>query len=195
MTKQKFSPQALKICGITLACFVIMLSVAAVNKARGGEHLVKEYTIADELPRHVQFEKMPVDDPQLTAAWYFKYTGLGQFDMCPRLFPGDQLESLNFNQSDLDFQDGIYIREYMIHDFKTLATVEYADQKAYYDQLAAGYGFKEYKIVQVSFTQKWSDKALEKLPQWGDGQYTRDFAVGKEAGFRGKWKIFHLGMM
>ena len=38
-------------------------------------------------------------------------------------------------------------------------------------------------------------KALEQAPQWGDGKYTRDFAVGKESGFRGKWKIFELGMM
>ena len=73
--------------------------------------------------------------------------------------------------------------------------MEYADQKPYYDEQAATYGFKEYKIVRVEFSQRWSDKALEQAPQWGDGTYTRDFAVGKESGFRGKWKIFELGMM
>ncbi|MFR3752412.1 MAG: hypothetical protein ACLTW9_09100 [Enterocloster sp.] len=35
----------------------------------------------------------------------------------------------------------------------------------------------------------------EVAPQWGDGAFTRDFAVGREAGLREKWKIFELGMM
>ena len=39
---------------------------------------------------------------------------------------------------------------------------EYEDQKARYDQLAASYGYKEYKVVRVSFSQKWSPKALQK---------------------------------
>ena len=91
MSKEKFSPQALKICGITLVCLAIMFTVAAVNRSRGGEHLVAEYTVEDSLPRHVKFEKMPSDDAQLAAAWYFKYMGLAQFDRCARLFPQDQL--------------------------------------------------------------------------------------------------------
>ena len=156
---------------------------------------MKEYTVEDSLPRHVKFEKMPSDDAQLAAAWYFKYMGLAQFDRCVRLFPQDQLESLNFGQDDLNFREGRYIKEYTIHGFQTLATVEYADQKPYYDEQASRYGFKEYKVVRVDFSQRWSDKALELAPQWGDGTYTRDFAVGKESGFRGKWKIFELGMM
>lgn len=195
MSKPQYSPKALKICGLTLVCFLIMFGVASANRARGGERLVKEYTVTDGLPRHVLFEQMPADEAQQAAAWFFKYTGLAQFDMCPRLFPEDQLGSLNFTQSAQDFEDGLYIKDYAVHSFKTLATVEYPDQKPYYDQLASRYGYKEYKVVRVRFSQKWSDKALEKAPQWGDGEYTRDFAVGKESGVRGKWKIFDLGMM
>ena len=145
--------------------------------------------------RHVKFESMPADMPQMTAAWFYKYKGLGQFDMCSRLFPQDQLEALNFEQEDRDFKDGYYIQEYIVHGFKTLSQEEYEDQKARYDQLAASYGYKEYKVVRVSFSQKWSPKALQKAPQWGDGEFTRDFAVGREAGLRERWKIFELGMM
>lgn len=195
MSKQKFSPQAVKICVITVVCIGIMFGVAGFNKARGGESLVKEYTVTEGLPRHVKYENMPADEAQLTAAWFFKYNGLAQFDLCSRLFPADQVSGLNLDQSDQDFRDGRYIKEYIIHSFETLPTVEYGDQKPYYDQKAQSYGFKEYKVVRVHFSQKWSDKALEKTPQWGDGEYTRDFAVGKKAGFKGGWKIFHVGMM
>ena len=73
----------------------------------------------------------------MTAAWFYKYKGLGQFDMCSRLFPQDQLEALNFEQEDRDFKDGYYIQEYIVHGFKTLSQEEYEDQKARYDQLAA----------------------------------------------------------
>ena len=118
-----YKRQALKICGITLVCLAIMFTVAAVNRSRGGEHLVAEYTVEDSLPRHVKFEKMPSDDAQLAAAWYFKYMGLAQFDRCARLFPQDQLESLNFNQEDLNFRDGRYIKEYIIHGFQTLSLI------------------------------------------------------------------------
>lgn len=195
MSRQRLSPQAIKICGLTLVCMVIMFGVAAANKARGGESLVNEYTVSDALPRHVKFAQMPSEDAQFPVAWFFKYSGLGQFDMCPRLFPEDQLESLNFQQSDEDFKDGRYVEEYIIHSFETLTGDAYADSREYYDRLSAGYGYEEYRVIRVRFSQRWSPKALEKGPQWGDGEYVRDFAVGKEAGFRGKWKIFDLGMM
>ena len=207
MSKQKVSPRALKICGLTLLCLAIMFGVAAANKAKGGERLVAEYTIADEtLPRHVKFETMPEDLPQMAAAWYFKYKGLGQFEMCGKLFPEDQLESLNFQQEDRDFKDGKYIREYIVHEFETLPEDAYAESAEHYSQLAVSYGYREYKVVRVSFSQKWSSKALEEAPQWGDGEYTRDFVVGKVPamgenviekvpGMEAKWEIFELGMM
>lgn len=195
MNRHEFSPQALRISGLTLLCFAIMFGVASFNRARGGESLVAEYTVTETPPRHVKFEKLPSDEAQQAAAWFFKYTGLGQFDRCARLFPEDLQAELNLEQSSRDFEDGCYIKDYVIHSLETLPTVEYADQKPYYDELAGRYGYQEYRIVRVHFSQKWSDKALERAPQWGDGEYARDFAVGKEPGFRGSWKIFGLGMM
>lgn len=195
MSRQKCSPQALKLCGATLVCLVIMFGVAGVNKARGGERLVQEYTVTEGSPRHVKFENMPTDEAQLEAAWFFKYNGLAQFDRCSRLFPGDQAPGLDLDQSEQDFKNGEYIKEYRIHSFETLPAVEYADQKPYYDQKAQSCGYKEYKVVRVHFSQKWSDKGLEKVPKWGNGQYVRDFAVGKKNGFGNKWKIFNVGMM
>lgn len=50
MSRGKIPPKALRICGYTLLCLIIMLGVAAANKARGGEHLVKEYTVEGEQP-------------------------------------------------------------------------------------------------------------------------------------------------
>ena len=195
MSKQKFSPQAVKILAVTIVCMAIMLGVSAVNKARGGERLVREYTVTQGLPRHVKYENMPSDEAQLAAAWDFKYMGLAQFDMCPRLFHQDQPDSLNFEQNRQDYEEGRYIREYIVHSFETLPTVEYGDRKTYYDEKARSCGYKEYQVVRVHFSQKWSDKALERAPQWGDGEFTRDFAVGKETGLKSKWKIFELGMM
>ena len=108
MNRRNISPQAVRICGLTLLCLAIMFGVAAANKAKGGEKLVSEYTVQDDvLPRHVKFESMPADMPQMTAAWFYKYKGLGQFDMCSRLFPKDQLEALNFEQEDRDLKTDI----------------------------------------------------------------------------------------
>lgn len=196
MSKQKASPQAIRICGLTLLCLVIMFGVAAANKAKGGESLVAEYTIEDEnLPRHVKFESMPSDLAQLQAAWFYKYQGLGQYELCGKLFPEDQLQSLNLDQQDRDLKEGYYMEEYIIHGFETLSQETYQGARERYDKLASSYGYKEYKVVRVSFTQKWSPKALARGPQWGDGTYTRDLAVGKEPGRGEKWKIFDLGMM
>lgn len=195
MSRGKIPPKALRICGYTLLCLIIMLGVAAANKARGGEHLVKEYTVEGEQPRHVKFENMPADDAQLAAAWYFKYVGLGQYDMCRRLFPGDQLEALNFEQSQAKDREGRFIEEYVVLDFKTLEPEAYKELRESYESKAETYGYQEYKVVRVHFTQKWTEKALESAPQWGDGEFTRDFAVGKPKGIRKGWKIFELGMM
>lgn len=195
MRKQKFSPQAWRICVITALCIAIMFGVAGFNKARGGERLVQEYTVTEGLPRHVRFEQMPADEAQLQAAWFFKYNGLAQFNRCTRLFPGDQVSGLELDLSEQAFQHGEYIKEYIIHSFETLPAAEYADQKPYYDEKAQSYGYKEYEVVRVHFSQKWSDRGLEKVPKWGNGEYTRDFAVGKERGLKSRWQIFHLGMM
>ena len=71
MNRRNISPQAVRICGLTLLCLAIMFGVAAANKAKGGEKLVSEYTVQDQvLPRHVKFESMPADMPQMTAAWF-----------------------------------------------------------------------------------------------------------------------------
>lgn len=195
MSIGKLSPKALRICGYSLLCMAIMFGVAAANKARGGENLVKEYRVEGQAPRHVKFEIMPVGDAQKAAAWYFKYMGLGQYDRCSRLFPEDQLKSLNFDQNQLDDQEGRYIEEYIIHEFKTLSPEEYSGVREAYDRLAEKYGYKEYQVVRVHFSQKWTEEALKKGPQWGDGAYARDFVIGKPEGYRKGWKIFELGMM
>ena len=187
MSKRNISPQAVKICGLTLLCLAIMFGVAAANKAKGGEKLVSEYTVQDQvLPRHVKFESMPADMPQMTAAWFYKYKGLGQFDMCSRLFPQNQLESLNFEQEDRDFKDGYYIQEYIVHGFKTLSQEEYEDQKARYDQLAASYGYKEYKVVRVSFSQKWSPQGPAEGPAVGRRRVHQRFCGGQGSRAAGK---------
>ena len=94
MNRRNISPQAVRICGLTLLCLVIMFGVAAANKAKGGEKLVSEYTVQDDvLPRHVKFESMPADMPQMTAAWFYKYKGLGQLR---RLLSGRTASSPEF---------------------------------------------------------------------------------------------------
>ena len=45
MNRRNISPQAVRICGLTLLCLAIMFGVAAANKAKGGEKLVSEYTV------------------------------------------------------------------------------------------------------------------------------------------------------
>ena len=194
-TNQKASPQALKICAMTILCLAVMLGISAVKKGQAQEQLAQEYTVDEGSPRHIKFEVMPEDEAQRTVGLFFKYQGMGQYTDCRELVAADQAASMNFEQQEADFKDGAYIREYIIHSFTTLSESEYEDPKEHYQGLAVLHDYEEYRIIRVSFSQKWTDKALEKAPQWGDGDYTRDFAVGKEKGRKGKWKIFELGMM
>ena len=182
------SKQGLRILGMTLICFALMLGVAAVNKSRSPEYLIQEYTIDDSLPRHVKFETMPADLPQQAVGFFFKYQGMAQYELCESIVAGKQSASMNFPQQAADFSEGRYIKEYIVHSFETLPG-------SGCDDLAKQLKFKEYRIVRVTFSQKWSEEALKGAPQWGDGEYTRNFAVGKERGLRGKWKIFEVGMM
>ena len=51
----------------------VQMCIRDSNKAKGGEKLVSEYTVQDQaLPRHVKFESMPADMPQMTAAWFYR---------------------------------------------------------------------------------------------------------------------------
>ena len=114
--------------------------------------------------------------------------------MCSRLFPQDQLEALNFEQEDRDFKDGYYIQEYIVHGFKTLSQEEYEDQKARYDQLAASYGYKEYKVYGSLFRRMVSQGPAEG-PAVGRRRVHQRFCGGQGSRAAEKWKIFELGMM
>ena len=49
MNRRNISPQAVRICGLTLLCLAIMFGVAAANKAKGGEKLVSEYLSSEKV--------------------------------------------------------------------------------------------------------------------------------------------------
>lgn len=188
--------QTMKICAMTALCLAIMLGISAVKREQAGaQQLQQEYSADDGSPRYVEFEAMPADAPQKTVALFFKYQGMAQYEQCRSLVAADQITPMNFKQQEADFKDGCYIQEYIVHSFATLPVSEYGDMEEHYRGLSALHDYEEYQIVRVTFTQRWTAKALEKAPQWGDGQYTRDFAVGKEKGRNGAWKIFELGMM
>lgn len=192
-TKNKgVSPQALRICGFSLICIMLMFGVAAINKARAPEYLLAEYTIEDDLPRHVKFESSPRDLAQQAVGFFYMYQGTAQYEKCRTVTAPSRAEEMNFEQQSADFKEGCYVKEYVIHSFRTLPEKEYEDRKEYYDGLAKSCGLKQYRVVQITFDQKWSDAALEKAPQWGDGSFTREFAVGKEKKPMGKWKIFNI---
>ncbi len=55
------------------------------------------------------------------------------------------------------------------------------------------YNLSDYKIGNVDYTEKLSNKGMKKGPRWVNGTYNRSFIVGKTAEDN-TYKIFDFGM-
>ncbi len=80
------------------------------------------------------------------------------------------------------------MQSYKIHQIETLPKDDNTKS------LAEQYSLVEYEMINVSFTQIWSEVRMDASPQYGNGTYSREFLVGKTLDDT-VYKIYNFGMM
>lgn len=87
------------------------------------------------------------------------------------------------------------MKEYVIHGFSTWSKEDF--QNADYDFMhilkkdILKYQFTTFSMVQADISMTWSEAALERGPQLGNGTYSRLFLCGKISD-DDSWKIYGI---
>ena len=155
--------------------------------------------------RSFLLEDLPESEAEALVVKDFLYSITGEFDKKALLLADTETHRIYLVNEERNLREGCHIKSHVIHAVMTLTAEEYAQEQfsdgesnpLYYHNaqaLAQEYDLGAYEIVRVEFTVAWSEAALEKGPQWGDGTYSRSFLVGKCSGDNA-YKIYEYGMM
>lgn len=155
--------------------------------------------------RIFKLEDMPKNMAEEIVVNNFLYSITADFNGMSDILAELESHKISIENKERNFNEGLYMKSYIIHEISTLSEDEYDQEKLdndeinplYYHEwqkIVEEYNLKEYEIITVNFTQVHSDKSIELGPQWGDGTYNRSFIVGKSSDDN-NYKIYDFGMM
>lgn len=112
------------------------------------------------------------------------YCGMeGSYDHIESLIGSNKSLQIAFQNERKQFEDGIYMSEYRIHELRTLTAeeVQKLSEEAKNDlgKSIETHKLTEYAIVMLDISWKHNEKALSMSPQLGDGRYIRYYLLGE----------------
>lgn len=145
--------------------------------------------------RHFLLEDAPENVPEELVSNFYRYEITGEFEAYFDLI--GESESLLIATGNVEklYEEG-FTRELIVHRLYTMTQeeVEEADfQVSFQEELSRDvekYQLTEYTVVRAEIYMAWSEAALKKGPQLGDGDYDRGFLCGKDA--QGSWKLYEV---
>lgn len=113
---------------------------------------------------------------------YYNET-LGDYKKVMELIGEDEGFKIAMQNGEKNFEDGIYMKEYVIHelsvldknDMKEISNYSKIEIKDKIDKL----NLEQYAIVMADLSFKHNEKSLFLSPQLGDGRYIRYYILGK----------------
>ncbi len=113
---------------------------------------------------------------------YYNET-LGDYKKVMELIGEDEGFKIAMQNGEKNFEDGIYMKEYVIHelsvldknDIKEISNYSKIEIKDKIDKL----NLEQYAIVMADLSFKHNEKSLSLSPQLGDGRYIRYYILGK----------------
>lgn len=113
---------------------------------------------------------------------YYNET-LGDYKKVMELIGEDEGFKIAMQNGEKNFEDGIYMKEYVIHelsvldknDMKEISNYSKIEIKDKIDKL----NLEQYAIVMADLSFKHNEKSLSLSPQLGDGRYIRYYILGK----------------
>ncbi len=113
---------------------------------------------------------------------YYNKT-LGDYEKVKELIGEDEGFKIAMQNGEKNFEDGIYMKEYVIHelsvldknDMKEISNYSKIEIKDKIDKL----NLEQYAIVMADLSFKHNEKSLSLSPQLGDGRYIRYYILGK----------------
>lgn len=192
---------------ILIVIIIVLTSLSACTEFQKTEEVYayngeNDITMDD---RVFKLEDIPENMAEEIVINNFLYSITADFDNMSDIVADIEPHKISIENAEKNFNDGIYIQSYIIHEVSTLSENKYSERETekgepnplyYYgmQEIIEKHNLIEYEIINVNFTQTHSKKSNELIPQWGDGTYSRNFIVGKSFDDN-DYKIYDFGMM
>lgn len=193
--------------GLMIAVIIITISLIACIQTEEPKdtYTYKGETMINADGRIFKLEDTPKNMAEETVVNNFLYSITADFNGMSDILAEIESYKISIKNEEKNFNEGLYMKSYIIHEISTLSDDEYNQEKLENDELNPLYYYgwqkvveecnlKEYEIITINFTQVHSDKSIESGPQWGDGTYNRSFIVGKSPDDN-NYKIYDFGMI
>lgn len=157
---------------------------------------VREADVAD---RHFRLEDIPENEVEELAALHYYYEIAAEWEQLEAQCGEERLQAAERNTAE-NFEEGSYIREYLIHDLAVmtqegLSRCSEGDLSEFYREAAwewaEAFSLDVFTVVRVDLTWAYSEEALARGPQLPEGRYRRGLLCGKQSE-KDAWKIYDV---
>lgn len=138
--------------------------------------------------RSFTLEDIPEIYPEELVVYNYYYDIVGEYDKLGDLYGENEALKISADNEKKNFAEGIYVKEYVIHDVAPMAEDELDEMLA--KQIASDiekYTLSESLIIKADIDLVWAETA--EAPQIGNGRYPRIYLCGRQS-VEDDWKIY-----
>lgn len=138
--------------------------------------------------RSFTLEDIPEIYPEELVVYNYYYDIVGEYDKLGDLYGENEALKISADNEKKNFDEGIYVKEYIIHDVAPMAEDELDEMLA--KQIASDiekYTLSESLIIKADIDLVWAETAA--APQIGNGRYPRIYLCGRQS-VEDDWKIY-----
>lgn len=175
------------------ACSNSTLEESNNNNQDNTEEIEKPYQYSGAT--HIQIndrsftlEDIPEIYPEELVVNNYYYDIAGEYDKLGDLYGENEALKISADNEKKNFDEGIYVKEYIIHDVAPIAEDELDEMLA--KQIASDiekYTLSDSLIIKADIDLVWAETA--EAPQIGNGRYPRIFLCGRQS-VEDDWKIY-----
>ncbi len=142
--------------------------------------------ILEDIPENI-VEELAVNNFYLDIA--------GEYEALAEMMGENEALTISVENEKKHFEEGIYTDKNIIHEVSILEPEDFEGKIDYFMNSLKSYidtyDLKEYSVARVDVSWEYSEAALEKGPQLGEGRYERLYLFGKKDP-ASVWKMYEV---
>lgn len=145
--------------------------------------------------RHFKLEDVPENLAEELVAENYYYDIAGEFDKLGNVFGENEALQISAANTQKNYQEGVYIKDLVVKNLSVIKKDELNNTQSpaafSLEKDVTEYGLTEFTVIRAEISMAFSQKALSRGSQLGDGDYTRSFLCGKNKDVN-EWKIYEV---
>lgn len=145
--------------------------------------------------RHFKLDVLPQNIPEELVANHYYYDIAGEFEKLSNIYGENEALKISARNTRKNFQEKVYIKEFVIKNLSVAKIVELKITKSpmtsSLEDYIEKYNLTEFTIIRVEVSMTYSQEAINRGPELGDGTYVRSFLCGISNEVK-EWKIYEV---